>query len=53
MDILDKQNFLKKRRVDAYSEIFTKTLDKYASLNKRYLKSNHEPLSNNEITKQS
>ena len=46
-----QSKILDQRRIDAFSETFTKSFDKHAHLKTRYLSSNHELFINNEISK--
>ena len=50
-ELTKQKKVLDEKRLDAFSEICTDVLDKHAPQRKRYLRSNHKPFMNNEISK--
>ena len=51
-ELTKQKKVLDEKGLDAFSEICTYVLDKYAPQKKRYLRSNHnKPFMNNEISK--
>ena len=45
-----KKKFLYEKGLGAFSDICTDVLDKHAPQGKRYIRSNHKPFMNNEIS---
>ena len=50
-EITKQKKILDEKGLDVFSEICTYVLDKHAPQRKRYLRSNHKPFINNEISK--
>ena len=50
-ELTKQKKVLDEKRLDAFSEICSDVLDKHAPQRKRYLRSNHKPFMNNEISK--
>ena len=50
-EIITQSNYLEKDGIDAFSGIFCEVLNKHAPQKKRYLRGNHKPFINAEISK--